>query len=237
MKFWRRLRYYGIGLGIGLLLVFFIFNGRGCSWLPGNRVLSDVADSHILISEKARCQLSCLEIKDIEIYELFSDGNGDVLFDESLPRHEPKMYMVESPDESYKVKVIRMDTVSIIRKVISAEGECLCAEENDEAYTVFKIPVEKVLKSLFYDEEREVKYDQKTKCQMKCLGLSTDDLTEFLEGSKLVDSETEPNRIPNPLFVLENDIDGKTYRLYVEDAGSRTRIVSVMSPEESCPCD
>jgi hypothetical protein len=37
-SFWRRLRYYGIGFGIGLILTFGIFNTRGCSWMPGNRV-------------------------------------------------------------------------------------------------------------------------------------------------------------------------------------------------------
>jgi len=46
--FLRRLKYYGIGFGIGLLFVFFIFKQKGCSWTPGNRVKEAVLNRIIV---------------------------------------------------------------------------------------------------------------------------------------------------------------------------------------------
>ena len=60
---YRRLLYYGIGFGIGLVCVFFFFNNRGCSWLPENRVkemvterLIYIADSNLNILENNACE-------------------------------------------------------------------------------------------------------------------------------------------------------------------------------------
>ena len=47
--FLRRLFYYLIGVGIGLIFVFFVFGNRGCSWLPQNKV-KETINHKILIS-------------------------------------------------------------------------------------------------------------------------------------------------------------------------------------------
>ncbi len=50
-NFWRRLRYYGIGFGIGLIFVVFFFNNRGCSWTPSNRVKTALLQRIIALPE------------------------------------------------------------------------------------------------------------------------------------------------------------------------------------------
>lgn len=47
----RRLKYYGIGFGLGLIFVVFFFQNRGCSWLPDNRVKNAVLQRVIVIPE------------------------------------------------------------------------------------------------------------------------------------------------------------------------------------------
>ena len=49
--FLRRLVYYLIGFGIGLIMVIFFFQNRGCSWLPENKVKETILRK-IIISEK-----------------------------------------------------------------------------------------------------------------------------------------------------------------------------------------
>jgi hypothetical protein len=49
---WRRLKYYGIGFGIGLVFVIFFFQNRGCSWLPSNRVKNSILDRLVVASDE-----------------------------------------------------------------------------------------------------------------------------------------------------------------------------------------
>ena len=51
-SFIRRLKYYGIGFGIGLIFVFIFFQNRGCSWLPGNRVKNTVLERVMVVNDE-----------------------------------------------------------------------------------------------------------------------------------------------------------------------------------------
>ena len=51
MKFTKRLKYYLIGFGLGLFLVFFLFKDRSWSWLPENRVLDFISSHPILVNK------------------------------------------------------------------------------------------------------------------------------------------------------------------------------------------
>ena len=48
-NFFRRLKYYGIGFGVGLVFVVFLFQQKGCSWTPGNRVKSAILERIIFV--------------------------------------------------------------------------------------------------------------------------------------------------------------------------------------------
>jgi hypothetical protein len=66
--------YYGVGFGIGLIGVFFFFNNRGCSWLPGNRVKEMVAERIIYISDANLQILKNLNISEGEIGTYIQDA-------------------------------------------------------------------------------------------------------------------------------------------------------------------
>jgi hypothetical protein len=46
--FLRRLVYYLVGFGFGLILVFFVFGNRGCSWLPKNKVKESISKRFVV---------------------------------------------------------------------------------------------------------------------------------------------------------------------------------------------
>lgn len=80
-SFWRRLRYYGIGFGIGLLFVFVFFQNRGCSWLPANRVKNSVLDRLLVIPDH---QEKAMNDKHVNVKDIVNALNeGDVEFSES----------------------------------------------------------------------------------------------------------------------------------------------------------
>ena len=53
----RRLKYYGIGFGAGLVFVIFFFQNRGCSWLPDNRVKNSILDRVLVLPETEAVQM------------------------------------------------------------------------------------------------------------------------------------------------------------------------------------
>ncbi|MFM7662004.1 MAG: hypothetical protein ACKO6A_05010 [Bacteroidota bacterium] len=84
--FFRRLFYYLIGVGIGLIFVFFIFKNKGCSWLPQNKVKETITHKIILNGSK---KISATNIK--KILE-----KSTVNFDKSNKKTPFKTYFFES---------------------------------------------------------------------------------------------------------------------------------------------
>jgi hypothetical protein len=52
MQLWRKFLYYFIGMGLGVLMVYFIFGDRDiqCSYFPNDRVLSDLRKKDLTLS-------------------------------------------------------------------------------------------------------------------------------------------------------------------------------------------
>lgn len=65
---WRRLKYYGIGFGIGLLFVVVLFRQKGCSWTPGNRVKSALLERIVFVDSADLGFLSshAIQAKDLQ---------------------------------------------------------------------------------------------------------------------------------------------------------------------------
>ena len=85
----RRLLYYGLGFGMGLLFVFFFFNNRGCSWLPENRIKTLLAQKIIFVSEKNLGVLENLKIDKSELKKYIE--SADVDFSKSVKNTRLKM--------------------------------------------------------------------------------------------------------------------------------------------------
>lgn len=94
MSFWKRVRVYIIGVGIGSLMVLFFFGDRGCGgWLPSNRVKTSIIESIFETSDYIDCKLTCNGFTKEKIENLIL--NGDVLFKESKTKEDPREYVIE----------------------------------------------------------------------------------------------------------------------------------------------
>jgi hypothetical protein len=92
-SFWRRLRYYGIGFGIGLLFVFVFFQNRGCSWLPSNRVKNSILDRILVLPDDQEKAMKGRGVTQKDIIGALNEG--DVSFSESKKKDALKVYKIE----------------------------------------------------------------------------------------------------------------------------------------------
>ena len=96
---WRRLRYYGIGFGLGTIFVIFFFQNRGCSWLPSNRVKNSILDRLIVVSDETAAILSKKGITADDVVQVLNDG--DVVFDKSNKEKYSKIYAINNEGENF----------------------------------------------------------------------------------------------------------------------------------------
>lgn len=114
-ELFRRIRLYLVGFVLGLILVGFIYKGRGCK-MPSSVKLEELCAQQKIYSEKAKCQLQCLAITESKLNQ--SLENGKINYDESDVRKEPYgYYTIESvleAKDSIKVLIEDKDSVSSI---------------------------------------------------------------------------------------------------------------------------
>jgi len=90
-SFIRRFLYYLTGFGIGIILVVFFFQNRGCSWTPTNRAKAMVGE-RIIVADSAFLQgLKERHISVERVKQLLKDG--EINFSESQKRDNPKAYV------------------------------------------------------------------------------------------------------------------------------------------------
>ena len=130
MKFWRRLKVYLIGFGLGLIIVYVLFGERDLNnWLPQQRVLTAIDSAVITISERAKCQIKCQELPQNFWQEMSQDAKID--FSESETRRSPcPLYRMNSNYRGKKYLLIwevcqKKKEVELL--AISADGQkCDC---------------------------------------------------------------------------------------------------------------
>ncbi len=101
MNFLNRLKYYLIGVGLGILMVMAIFKDRKLtSWTPQNQILKEMTEKPIVLSEKAVCSFTCVGISgENEIDSILS--TADVDFKSSnVEDHDAREYLLKIEDHS-----------------------------------------------------------------------------------------------------------------------------------------
>ena len=95
LNFFKRFLYYLSGFGLGLILVFFFFKNRGCSWLPDNRV-KNIISERVLICDS----LTLIKLKEMNIdADLISAiDKADINYSKSKKKGSPKVYSLNLCD-------------------------------------------------------------------------------------------------------------------------------------------
>jgi len=201
-NFFKRLKLYGIGFGIGLFCVFVFFKNRGCSWLPENKVKESILQRVIYIHAEDSLNFTKLKVASSEIKKMIE--NGSVAFSESKKKGDPRAYVISCttpkgkkinwiftlPDGSFvsELKINAKEIIPAINKVrnsINGKGIPIYFPKNDE---------------LFYFGEKE-----KLKKQLLNLGIKkSKDLQAKMEKNSHINFEKTKFDGQNSIHYLEN---------------------------------
>ncbi len=120
MKLLKRFFYFGMGLFVGSIFVWFIWEKKDVQfdYMPNARVLKNIRTDVRLFSNEATNNMTTIGLDSIDISSILKNGNVD--FGESSPREKPcKIYVVngKTKKKNIKLTIIKCDTVSTIDKV------------------------------------------------------------------------------------------------------------------------
>jgi hypothetical protein len=122
----KRLKYYGIGFGIGLVFVIFFFQNRGCSWTPTNRIRTAIQERVVVIPDSDKG----FNLKDAALKKRIEDylENGEIDFGNSKKQDPNKYYKVDL--EGQKSLYFTLPNDSFISAVYTKEPK----EETKKGY-------------------------------------------------------------------------------------------------------
>lgn len=216
MTFAKRLRYYIIGFGMGLVLCLAIFGQRGCDWTPSNRVLKQIATSQILITDSVRCILAENKVEEDDIFKTLNGGS--VIFSESETQKVPKYYVLEDPNENFKIGfVVRNDTVSVLDGVVGGK-QGMCKDFGLNPEHIFTMP-EKTVKRLL--RAQEISAADSVLVKLKKHSIKDGEIYNMIESGKIDFKNSMPTLKPHPIYYVES----QKCRFIIEMTEKKTRIL------------
>jgi hypothetical protein len=228
-KLKNRLKYFGIGLGIGCILVYFMFGNRGCAWFPGNRVKNMIGEKEIFIGDSVLDVMTCEGLSNDDIYGLLKE-EGDVEFSLSQTDTKPKLYVISGVknEKDFSAKFALHEGEEAFAEVISVGyiGSNSCSSTRSNAHkSTLPLPHADVMAILNANEFRII---DSVRTKMDFYGLSEDEVLKFHETS-LVDIErSRPRQNPNPTYLFKGKIGQKNYEILYIIGENRTRIANII---------
>ena len=226
----RRLLYYGLGFGMGLLFVFFFFNNRGCSWLPENRIKTLLAQKIIFVSENNLTVLENLRIDKSELKKYIEAA--DVDFSKSVKNTNPRIYHLEGSTNKNE---------NFVAQVILYDGSFVCELVPNSFNSGNVKPTKKGLgvpvvipsgKNFFYSDTSEY-----TICKRKALGIQEDStlMTKFISSGRIDLQNSRLKLTPKPEHrLLVNDNSGVPFGFKASFYKEKARIFSFEYEGEDC---
>ena len=120
---YRRLRLYGFGFLLGMLIVSLVYKGKGCQ-LPNSAKMEELGWQKLEYTQHASCRMECRNITETEIREVLgkgeTTGSGKVNYRKSDVRRKPyPAYAVEGYTVKGKNLRIIIDDEDTISKVVT----------------------------------------------------------------------------------------------------------------------
>lgn len=116
----RRFKLYGFGFLMGILIVSFVYKGKGCQ-MPGSAKLEELSWQKLEYTKHGECRMKCRGISEMEIKQLLKSGK--VNYDKSDVHDTPfPTYAVEgSTADGQTVRIVIADCDTISRVVTAID--------------------------------------------------------------------------------------------------------------------
>ena len=124
----RRFFLYLIGVGIGVIVSILFFGDRDIefSYLPNARTLKHLRGQVFQFSEKALCQLNCINMTESSFEQIFYDTDLDVDFAGSDVGGECRTYLIKVEGQKFsKFNIDDCDSMSTLLNIDVTDCRCL----------------------------------------------------------------------------------------------------------------
>ena len=221
MKLTKRIRYYLLGFGIGLILVIFIFGTRGCEWLPNNRVLKSISSSQLYISKKNKCLLECNQSIE-KVFNLIE--NGDVDFSNSVTNKKIREYQIQHNGMELIIGIDPNDSISTILSTNSKSKNCNCNNISEDIVPLY-MPNKMALSKL---SAKSLTIDSVFQCQLNCLDINKNISKKLFKEGVILMEHSYPKRKPNPSFLITLIEENREFLFLVQEGATKTRIKQIV---------
>lgn len=200
-EFFRRLKYYGVGFGIGMIFVFFFFQNRGCTWFPSNRVKNTILGRVVVVPTDLLNELNKEGVSKKEIVQFLNEG--DVDFGGSKKTGNPQVYAITKEIKGKdKTLWFTLPQNSFIAQVIQPKG----------SIQLVKNPTEGNAQMISFPNVKNIVYLDTNKvltCQQEKLGLIApmQFMVQLKKSGSIDFSKSDFNA--KPLAIHKIDFKGK----------------------------
>jgi hypothetical protein len=163
-SFLKRLKYYGVGFGMGVIIVMFLLPNRSCSWTPSNRVKNMILGRVLTVSDIDWKLMQSKGITKKDILSVLDDGEVD--FGKSKKDQHLKVYLIEKELEgkgNFKF-YFTLPNEGYISEVKIGEIDAKKVENTKTGYGIFlSVPHDEFLVA--------TDSTQKVNCQLDAMGV------------------------------------------------------------------
>ncbi|MBM3184701.1 MAG: hypothetical protein FJZ67_00235 [Bacteroidetes bacterium] len=196
-NFLRRLKYYGIGFGIGLIFVIFFFKNKGCAWTPENRVKTAIFERLLVINDENKKELEKLDLSEKELIQILR--NSDIDFQKSKKTDQFKVYHFDCKAKSSKefIVLLTLGKESFLSEVLLKEKKTSRATNS----------IKGIGEIIYFPKERNFLYvdtTDKLNCQKEVILVKDNDqLFQRIRKNGYIDFEkSNLKRRPKPEHCL-----------------------------------
>ena len=221
MNFLNRLKFFLIGISLGLFLVYSLFKEREWNWLPENKIKKFLLENPIKI-----------KIKKSEVFIINNDFsrnifnviiNGEVLFSQSITNSNPKKYLMNYKSDSITIDISFQDSSCLVKSV---NRHVFCQENNDLCIdTTLNMDNLNFFRML---EKLEKKYSKKYNLEMKKYNLNNLDISKNLKTYKNDWKKSKIFNLTNPNYQGTIEVDGDKYEITMEKGNNKLRFKNII---------
>ena len=199
--FFRRLKYYGLGFAIGAIMVVFMFDNKGCSWFPSNRVKDNLFNRMIVVNASSFDEIKGQGFTEAGFLKTVQAGKVD--FGKSKKQGLDKVYRIdyETPKGKKKHCFMTMGDESFITEIIfSPKKAAKISPTNSDAELPGKILFIPKNEFLFYMDSSSVLIEK-----MKSIGIKNDKELNGLirKNARFNFSRSQLTQHPKPVHCLQ----------------------------------
>lgn len=224
---------------MGIIAVAFFFGQRGCTWLPGNRVKSVIAENTIVIGDSVLGLLHCLADDSQPIFDLLNT-NGDVDFGGSETHQDQKIYKIDGPNDlAVYFKLFENDNFDSYSEIIdikSPQINCDITTTNSNKQPLL-LPHALIMKII---AAHSFTYYPIIECQLACYDIPNDSLSILHQKAIEIQTPDIPNLI-NKVYNITTKYNESKYVIQYEIGENRTRIKNIKpfetATKEPCDCE